>query len=196
MANNIKRAKNLFFKIYNNSIRKFKICKSGISWNVKITNPDNIYISEGVNIGKMTWIYAIKGDNSGNVFSPLIELNKGVEIGRMCHITCSKRLVLDENVFITERVLITDSIHGYKDIDTPIYYQPLISKNGIHIGSGTWVGNGASIVGNVTIGKGCVISTNSVVANMDIPDYCVVSGNPAKIVKKYNQTTKEWETVK
>lgn len=191
----LKRLRNLFFKIYNNSIRSFKVCKSPISWDVKVTNPKHITIEKGVSIGKLTWLYAILGDNCNNVFTPDIQIKFGVKIGRFCHITCSKQVVLEKNVFVTERVLITDSIHGYKDINTPVYYQPLISKTGVHIGEGTWIGNGASIVGNVTIGKGCVIATNTVISNTIIPDYCVVVGIPGKIVKQYNIATGTWDNL-
>jgi serine acetyltransferase len=47
------------------------------------------------------------------------------------------------------------------------------------------------IMGNVTIGKHCVIGTNSLV-NKDIPDYCVAAGNPAKIVKMHDVKTGQW----
>ena len=39
------------------------------------------------------------------------------------------------------------------------------------------------IVGNITVGDGAVIGVNSVVTT-NVPPFCVVSGNPAKIVKK------------
>lgn len=45
--------------------------------------------------------------------------------------------------------------------------------------------------GNVEVGKGCVIGANAVVTK-DIPDYCVVVGNPARIVKQYDFKEKKW----
>lgn len=53
----------------------------------------------------------------------------------------------------------------------------------------------AVIVGNVHIGKNCVIGANSVVTK-DIPDYSIVGGVPAKIIRRYNKETKSWERVK
>lgn len=44
------------------------------------------------------------------------------------------------------------------------------------------------IVGNVKIGKRCVIGVNSVVTK-DIPDYCVTVESPAKILKRYDVGT-------
>ena len=51
------------------------------------------------------------------------------------------------------------------------------------------------IVGNVKIGKHCVIGANTVVTK-DIPNYCVAVGSPAKVIKRYNFEIGEWESVK
>ena len=53
----------------------------------------------------------------------------------------------------------------------------------IVIKSGAVINPGAIITLGVTIGKNSIISSGSVVTQ-DIPDYCVVVGNPARIVKK------------
>lgn len=44
----------------------------------------------------------------------------------------------------------------------------------------------------VTIGKHCVIAAGSIVTK-DIPDYSVAGGIPAKVIKKYNPLTHDWE---
>lgn len=54
------------------------------------------------------------------------------------------------------------------------------------------IGINTVIVGNVKIGKHCVIGANSVVTK-DVPDFCVAVGGPAKIFRKYNKDTGEWE---
>ena len=67
-------------------------------------------------------------------------------------------------------------------------------QNGkVRIGSGSWIGENACILG-VIIGKQCVIGANSVVTK-DIPDYSVAVGIPAKVIKKYNFETQQWERV-
>lgn len=52
----------------------------------------------------------------------------------------------------------------------------------VTIGEGTLVGVGAVVVPGVTIGKWCTVGAGAVVLE-DIPDYAVVVGNPAKIIK-------------
>lgn len=51
------------------------------------------------------------------------------------------------------------------------------------IRDGSYIGINVVIVGNVKIGKHCVIGANSVVTK-DVPDYCVAVGSPAKVIKK------------
>lgn len=50
------------------------------------------------------------------------------------------------------------------------------------IGNDVWIGANVFIKRGVNIGNGCIIAAGSVVVN-DIPDYCIVGGNPAKLIK-------------
>ena len=56
----------------------------------------------------------------------------------------------------------------------------------VHVGEGTLVGVGSSVIPCVHIGKWSVIGAGSVVVN-DIPDGCRCYGNPAKIIKFMSQ---------
>lgn len=55
----------------------------------------------------------------------------------------------------------------------------------VHVGEGTLVGAGTTIIPGKKIGKWATIGAGAVVIN-DIPDYAVAVGNPARIVK-YNK---------
>ncbi|QKG80228.1 acetyltransferase [Tenuifilum thalassicum] len=50
------------------------------------------------------------------------------------------------------------------------------------VGEGSHIGAGAAVIPNIKIGKWCTIGAGSVVIN-DIPDYAVVVGNPARIIR-------------
>ena len=76
-----------------------------------------------------------------------------------------------------------------------MYQGVKIHEKGIEIGDDSWIGINSVIVGNVRIGKHCVIGANSVV-NKNIPDYSIAVGSPAKVIKRYNFEKKEWEHIK
>jgi acetyltransferase-like isoleucine patch superfamily enzyme len=78
-------------------------------------------------------------------------------------------------------VFISDNDHSYSDLDLPIIQQPIKFKKNVSIGSGSWIGENVCIIG-ASIGRNCVIGANSVVTK-DVPDFSVVAGNPAKVIK-------------
>jgi acetyltransferase-like isoleucine patch superfamily enzyme len=69
--------------------------------------------------------------------------------------------------------------HNFDDLNTPLREQGGVFIK-VCIGEDTWVGNGSLIMAN--IGKKCIVAAGSVVIN-DVPDYAIVAGNPAKIIK-------------
>ena len=79
---------------------------------------------------------------------------------------------------------ITDCDHEYRDINVPVIDQGIVQRGQmVSIGEGSYIVINAVIVGNVKIGKHCVIGANSVVTK-DVPDYCVAVGSPARVIKK------------
>ena len=85
---------------------------------------------------------------------------------------------------------ITDIQHPYDDINIPIEKQDILVRQ-VEIGENCKIYNNAVILAGCKIGNHVTVAANSVVANK-IPDFCVVAGNPAKIIKKYNKITKSW----
>jgi serine acetyltransferase len=174
----------------------FKKIESIISYKVEFKNPQRMIIGRGVIIQPGTWIAAMVNDLPIiNAFDPWITIKDGVSIGRFCQITVSNSLVIEENVLITEGVLITDTIHGYEDINVPVLKQRMYNRGPIVIKSGAWIGNGARIVGSLTIGKNSVVGANCYL-DRDVPDYCLVGGIPAMILKRFDSEKGVWVNCK
>ncbi len=53
----------------------------------------------------------------------------------------------------------------------------------VEIGENVWIGEFARVCKGVTIGRGSIVAASAVVTK-DVPPYCIVAGNPAKIVKQ------------
>ncbi|MBN1075000.1 antibiotic acetyltransferase [Clostridium botulinum] len=56
------------------------------------------------------------------------------------------------------------------------------TKGNVIIGNDVWIGRRTTILSGVNIGNGVSIGANSVIAK-DIPNYAIVAGNPAKIIR-------------
>lgn len=56
------------------------------------------------------------------------------------------------------------------------------SKGNVTIGNDVWIASGVTILSGVTIGDGCVIAAGAVVTH-SMPEYSVVGGNPARVLK-------------
>ncbi|MFD5181009.1 CatB-related O-acetyltransferase [Nocardia sp. NPDC058379] len=50
------------------------------------------------------------------------------------------------------------------------------------VGNDVWIGNGATIMPGVRIGHGAIVAAGSVVTR-DVPDYGIVGGNPARLLR-------------
>lgn len=55
-------------------------------------------------------------------------------------------------------------------------------KNTVVIGNDVWIGRNATILSNVIVGNGAIIGTGAIVTK-DVPDYAIVAGVPAKIIR-------------
>lgn len=117
-----------------------------------------------------------------------VKIGNGSEIGERCRISIANSLKIGEKVLFSPNVYITDCDHEYRNPDIPVIDQGIVQKGQkVSIGDGSYIGINVVIVGNVKIGKHCVIGANSVVTH-DIPDYSVAVGCPARIIKKSRES--------
>ena len=118
----------------------------------------------------------------GTIFSQRhTKLYSGAYIGPQCNIG---QCHIEKNCLLGSGVHIMSGKqqHDFSNPDKPIREQGGIIET-IRIGEDTWIGNGSLVMAN--IGKKCIIGAGSVVIN-DIPDYSIVAGNPAKLIKSRN----------
>ena len=136
--------------------------KAALSHNNKIDH--DAVITENVSMGK----YSFCGMNT---FIDMTDIGAFTSIGRNCSIGGYE--------------------HPYTNITTaPAIYRSILKENNyyddlaekIQIGSDVWIGNNVCIMGGVKIGHGAVIGAGAVVTH-DVPNYAIVVGVPAKILK-------------
>jgi len=138
-------------------------------------------IGDRVSIGRRTIItaYPVKGHE------PELLIGSCSAIGGNCHITAINSIHIGEKVVIGEGVTITDNSHGYltaDELDIFPFYRLAVSKGPVIIEDCVWIGDKATILPNVRIGKGSVIGANAVVTK-DVPKGTIVVGNPAAVIR-------------
>lgn len=100
---------------------------------------------------------------------------------------------IGNNVMLAQNIVISGLNHGYEDISKPPSEQKVSTKQ-IIISDSVWIGANSVITAGVFIGKHAVVGAGSVVTK-DVPEYSVVAGNPARVIKKYNFDQNIWEKV-
>ena len=155
----------------NNSLVISKI----IRW-IRSTIAANCFDKYGKNIN------IEKGADFGN--------GKGIQIGSNSGIgvNCSVRgpLEMGDNIMMGPNVCILTSRHNTSRTDTPMCLQGHLPKSKVTIGDDVWIGTNVIIMPGVKIGTGVIIGAGAVVTK-DIPDYAVIAGVPAKIIKYRKQ---------
>lgn len=150
-----------------------------------------ISLGNSISLRKDAWLNVADDDPMGE---PVIVIDDNCHIGYGSIISAKNRIHLERDVLVGQQVIIQDHNHAYEDITIPIAHQGVTGNGKIRIGQGSWIGRGAAIIcprGELTIGRNCVVAVNSLVMR-SIPDYSVVFGSPATIIRQYDPETRSW----
>lgn len=127
-----------------------------------------------------------------------LTIGKNVEINDYVHIAAVKSVTIGDNVLIASKIYISDCLHGSysgdendNNPDIPPNERPLFAKEVI-IKDNVWLGEFVTVLPGVTIGKGTIVGSNSVVSK-SLPDNVIAVGIPAKPIKVFNFKSQRWE---
>lgn len=98
------------------------------------------------------------------------------------HCTLIGPVCIGNNVNLAQGITVTALNHNFADTNRRIDEQG-ISTNPVMIGDDVWIGANAVILPGVTIGRHVVVAAGAVVTK-DVPEYSVVAGVPAKVIKE------------
>lgn len=90
-------------------------------------------------------------------------------------------LVIGNNVMMGPDVVILTHSHNIDRVDVPMGQQGSWVRK-VTIGNDVWIGMRSIIMPGITIGDGAIIGAGAVVTK-DVPDYAVVGGVPARIIR-------------
>lgn len=150
---------------------------------------NKIQVGENVFIHKNpTFIVRTNGNDNG------IFIHDGVYIGRDVNLHTASKIVISKNCVISDYVYISTLAHGIDPEQGPILTQKDIDKGHIILGENVFLGFNTKVLPGVTLGDWTVVGTGAVVTK-SFPGFCVIAGNPARIIKIYNHDSHEWEAV-
>lgn len=180
----------LFTKFFSQSARLIRLpfdCR----------NKKNILFGENFTTGKGC---RIEVELSAYIKKKILIIGNNVQLNDNVHITAAESVVIGNNVLIASKVYISDVSHGeYKSSSPSTPYESpskrILISNPVFIADNVWLGDGVCVLPGVKIGYGSIVGANSVV-NKNIPPLCICVGIPAKVIKKFNQQTKVWESLK
>jgi len=157
----------------------------------------NVKIGTGVSIPQpeLVNLYGcIIGDHSK--IGAFVEIQKNAAIGAFCkissHTFVCEGVTIEDEVFVGHGVrFINDrypraSVNGKLQTEVDWQVVTTLVKQGVSIGSG------AVIMCGITIGKKAFVGAGAVVTK-DVPDFAVVAGNPAQIIKDLSNSEGEPE---
>jgi acetyltransferase-like isoleucine patch superfamily enzyme len=164
------------------------------SWIVppaRVNSPHCIEVGSGVVILENSWLAVFP---QGGLPAPLLRIGDRVHLGRSAHIACVGEVIIGDDVLTADNIFIADTYHGYENKGQPIIRQPMAPPAPVVIEKGAFLGIRSAILRGVTIGENAYVGAGAVVFD-DVPPRSVAVGNPARVVRLYDERTGEWEPV-
>ena len=138
----------------------------------------NIFKQCGVNVNVEKGAFFGKGKD--------VEIGDHSGIGVNCRIPSN--IKIGKFVMMGPDVIIYNVSHKFEKTEMPMCYQGSIISESLIIDDDVWIGTRAIILSKVKrIGKGSIIGAGSIVTR-DVPDFAIVAGNPAKIIRFRNRS--------
>lgn len=158
---------------------------------VQVCGVKNLSVGAGSCIGDDTWLNVCIRDDKVR-----LKIGKCVLIGRRDVISTGGEMEIGDYCIFAPNVYVGDVDHDYQnDIYKPILLRGSTDNRKLVIEESCWMAMNCVIAGQLTIGRCSVVGANSVVTR-DVPAFSVVAGNPAKLIRMYDPTTKKWESTR
>lgn len=148
----------------------------------------DVIVSIGNNYVRRNIIAHHKNFNYTKLFHPKAAISKRASIGVgtvvMAGSTINSHTIIGDHCIVNTN----SSIDHDCILEDFVHVSPNASLAGdVFVGLGSHIGIGACVIQGIKIGKWCTIGAGAVIIR-DIPDGCVVVGNPGKIIKTNNIT--------
>ncbi len=147
---------------------------------IRLRGESRIAIGSTVFIGSNCWLQVLDGEGEGVA----LWIGDRVSIAGHCVLSAAASIRIGDAASLARGVYVADHAHAYKDPSRPILDQGITDVRPVEIGDGAWLGENVVVLPGVRIGRGAVISANSVVSR-DVPDHALAAGIPAQVLSRF-----------
>ncbi len=155
-----------------------------------ITGANRIHIGSNVQIAARSWL-SVVDEHLGRRYDPHLLIGDGASLGPDVVIACIGRVEIGARVLTGSRVFIGDTYHDYRALGAAVLDQPMADPKPVHIGEGAFLGIGSIVLPGVTVGERAYVAAGAVVT-ADVPKSTIVAGNPARIIKRWDEILQDW----
>lgn len=111
-----------------------------------------------------------------------VVLGERVDVGFNCVFASVSGITIGASTIVAGNCYIGGGRYHHDRLDLPIMDQGAYSRGEIVVGENSWIGAGAVILDGVKLGKGVIVGAGAVVTK-DAPDYAVLVGSPARLLR-------------
>lgn len=151
-------------------------------------------VSEAIRIGAHS---VIRGELLVFAHGGQLDIGEYCYVGEGARIWAAKSIVIGDRVFISHNVNIFDNLthpmspsarhRQFVEIATRGHPRTIdLGERPVTIASDALIAAGSTILRGVTIGRGAIVGAGSIVTK-DVPAYCIVAGNPARLVRELTE---------
>jgi len=146
---------------------------------IQALSQEGVVFGDNVTIGRYAMIRP--SGYYGREIGVGLRVGNNSNIGAYSYIGASGSIEIGDNVLMGPRVSLLAEQHNYDRLDIPMKQQG-VSRGKIVIEDDCWLGSGCEILSGVTVHRGAIVATGSVVTK-DVPPYSIVAGVPARVIK-------------
>ena len=161
---------------------KFANIKLGVDVEIDPSSTiNNVIIGDRVKIAKRCSIFG-GPDNQ-------LELGSNSYVGMNTILNGFRaKLIIEENVSIAQNVnVMVDSGPNASPSMQKVFP---IEEGPVHIANNCWLGANVIVMPNVSLGRYCIVAANSFV-NKSFPEFSIIGGNPARLIRYFTDDEKD-----
>jgi acetyltransferase-like isoleucine patch superfamily enzyme len=158
-----------------------------VAGNVRVTGWRQIALGSNCAIGAGSWLNV----NDRRSSQASLRIGHDTFIGQQNFFTVGRLIDIGPYCLMASGCAFIGSSHHIADPGVPYIATGTTNDADIVVGANCFFGYRAAVLGHVRIGHGSIVGAFSVVRH-DVPPFCVVVGNPARVVRRFDWSAGQW----